>query len=288
MTGYIYIIKNTNNNKVYIGQTSRTIQARWNQHINAALRGEEQGIILYNAMRKYGIESFYIAKLEECDIAQLDEREIYWISYYNSITPNGYNIRAGGDDSGRKEVYKLDKEGNIIECYGSAMAAAEVNGLDLSGLTKVCRGESYSLGGFKWSYADTYNQEERQQHKIIQRNVKICQVDINSAKLIKIWNSITEAANTLHIQQSDISRCMLKEYNTAGGFIWCKPEELDTVKPYKREKTIQQFDKEYNLIQTWNSAKDAAESLGKDASNIRAAARGQRKTAYGYIWKYKE
>lgn len=95
MKGYIYIIKNSINEKVYIGQTARTIEARWNQHKNAALRGETQGIILYNAMRKYGIDNFYISLLEETNIENLNEREKYWIKYYNTYW-EGYNQTIGG------------------------------------------------------------------------------------------------------------------------------------------------------------------------------------------------
>lgn len=98
MKGFIYIIKNTNNQKVYIGQTSRTIQDRWEQHKNAAIRGEQQGIILYNAMRKYGVQTFYVSKLEEVDLKDINEKEKYWIKYYDSFytTGKGYNLTEGG------------------------------------------------------------------------------------------------------------------------------------------------------------------------------------------------
>jgi len=35
--GLIYIIKNKCNNKIYIGQTTRTLESRWSQHKRAAL-----------------------------------------------------------------------------------------------------------------------------------------------------------------------------------------------------------------------------------------------------------
>ena len=290
MKGYIYIIKNTCNDKVYIGQTSRTIQDRWKQHKASALRGEEQGIILYNAMRKYGIDKFYISQLEECDLEQINESEIYWIQYYNSQTPNGYNVRAGGEDPGRKEVYKMDENNQIIECYGSAMAAAEANNVDLSLLTKVCRKEEghNSAGGFKWCYVNDYDTEYLNNIKIKKSTTSVYQMDNTTGKIIKKWNSIAEAVQELHIQQSDISHCLSGRYKTAGGFGWCTEDNVNTFKPYKKEKSIIQLDKKNNFIKEWTSAKDAATFLSKDASTIRKAARGDRKTAYGYIWKYKE
>lgn len=48
-------------------------------------------------MRLYGLEHFMIEPIEK-DIPneQLNEREQYWISYYDSFH-NGYNSTIGGD-----------------------------------------------------------------------------------------------------------------------------------------------------------------------------------------------
>ncbi len=219
MKGYIYIIKNLINDKVYIGQTSRSIEARWNQHKAAALRGENQGIILYNAIRKYFVENFYLSQLEEVDLNNLNVREKYWIKFYNSQTPNGYNIRAGGEDPGRKEVYKIDiLTNNIIECYGSAMAAAEANNIDLSLLTKVCRGEQESCGNFKWSYAENYTSLKTKNSKTNIKSFKINQIDPITNQILKVWNSVKEAAQTLEIDASGISHCLSGRYKTSAGY----------------------------------------------------------------------
>lgn len=109
-------------------------------------------------MRKYGVHCFYVDTLEECDINDLNDREKYWISKYNSHTPNGYNVREGGEDPGRKPVYKINPITNeIIKYYSSAMFAAEENNIDLSHLTKVCRRQEKSSKGFKWSYVENYD-----------------------------------------------------------------------------------------------------------------------------------
>lgn len=55
--GYIYIIKNTVNNKVYIGQTRRTIQLRFNEHLNLSKKPNIK-TKLYLNIRELGIESF--------------------------------------------------------------------------------------------------------------------------------------------------------------------------------------------------------------------------------------
>lgn len=98
MYGYIYKISTTKSNKVYIGQTTKTVQERFQGHIRACSSQSRNTIHLYLAMRKYGIETFSV---EQIDIAnsqeELNEKERYWINYYDSIK-NGYNMIEGGND----------------------------------------------------------------------------------------------------------------------------------------------------------------------------------------------
>lgn len=95
----IYKISNSCNSNIYIGQ-SIDIERRWSQHLYEALHPRNNNL-LYNAMRKYGIENFYLEVIEECLVQELDDREIYWISYYNSFH-NGYNMTPGGQSEGSK------------------------------------------------------------------------------------------------------------------------------------------------------------------------------------------
>ena len=94
MKGFIYKITNRVNNKVYIGQTHFTVEHRWKQHIkNYNIEHRKQP--LYKAFDKYGLDNFYVEPIEEIDSDQLDEREMYWIAYYDSFK-NGYNANIGG------------------------------------------------------------------------------------------------------------------------------------------------------------------------------------------------
>lgn len=54
-----------------------------------------------------------------------------------------------------------------------------------------------------------------------------------------------------------------------------------------KSKPIQQFTLEGKLVQEFNSIKDANIYLGKNSHSIGRACRGERKTAFGYIWQYK-
>ena len=91
----IYYIKNLVNNKYYIGQ-SRNIKRRWNREkfeLNG--EGDAWNVHLQRAWRKYGEDNFEFAVVEICSLEQLDERERFWVSFYNSYN-NGYNQSLGG------------------------------------------------------------------------------------------------------------------------------------------------------------------------------------------------
>ena len=94
--GYIYKITNQVNGKVYIGQTNLpSVQNRFDAHVKKANRHVNR--YLYDAMNHYGIDNFSIEELEHCDKDELDSREIYWISYYQSNNKEfGYNMTYGG------------------------------------------------------------------------------------------------------------------------------------------------------------------------------------------------
>lgn len=91
---YIYKITNNINNKIYIGKTENSIEKRFREHCMDAFRDRNEKRPLYAAMRKYGIENFHIELVEETD--NPEEREIYWIGYYDGYT-KGYNATIGGD-----------------------------------------------------------------------------------------------------------------------------------------------------------------------------------------------
>lgn len=96
----IYKITNIQNNKVYIGQTKETLQQRFSRHMG--YQSVEHDSKFYRAVRKYGRNNFTIEQIDEAFTQdELDEKEVYWIRYYNSVN-NGYNSndhkgRVGGD-----------------------------------------------------------------------------------------------------------------------------------------------------------------------------------------------
>ena len=81
------------NGKKYIGQTKRDFLIRQTEHLKA-----RDNYLFHVALRKYGSENFIWTILEECSNELLNEKETFWIEYYNSYN-KGYNQTKGGDNA---------------------------------------------------------------------------------------------------------------------------------------------------------------------------------------------
>jgi group I intron endonuclease len=94
----IYKIENITNKKIYIGQTCRGYQKRFNQHI---IDSKKYNYDLYKAFKKYGIKNFVIEKINECETSEMARvLERHYIKKFNSYK-DGYNMNEGD-----KVVYK--------------------------------------------------------------------------------------------------------------------------------------------------------------------------------------
>ena len=91
----IYKITNLVTKQSYIGQ-SVDIASRWKQHIKCGLGIDASHTnMLYNSMQKYGVWSFAFELIEQCPKEQLNEREKFYISLYQT-DKFGYNMTQGG------------------------------------------------------------------------------------------------------------------------------------------------------------------------------------------------
>lgn len=116
MRGFIYKITNTINGKSYIGQTIQNVKERFYQHCATKYSKAVSNMAIHRAIKKYGKSNFTVEVIEEIDSANLNDRERYWIKYYNSYN-NGYNSTKGGQD-GCKPFKDLDVE-SIIKEYNT-------------------------------------------------------------------------------------------------------------------------------------------------------------------------
>lgn len=110
----IYKITNNKNGKSYIGQSNH-IKRRWKDHRTRAFQStsNQYNSHLYRAIREYGIDNFSFEVLEECSLEQLDEKEKYYIQFYDTYK-NGYNLTEGGD-SGTSSILSREQADEIVD-----------------------------------------------------------------------------------------------------------------------------------------------------------------------------
>jgi len=120
--GYIYLVTNSKNDKVYVGQTQKNkCKERWKEHLREAVRATETGEIrgcryLNYAIAHYGSEVWDVRKIDTAySLSELNEKEDFWIKKYDSTNSDkGYNLREGGDGSFvNQETIELLREANI-------------------------------------------------------------------------------------------------------------------------------------------------------------------------------
>lgn len=203
MMGYIYIIKNDINSHVYIGQTSRSIETRWKEHV----RGTNQ--IINRAIQKYGIEHFWIEQIEECDDNLLDERERFWIKQYNSFN-SGYNATIGGQDNLKSN---LDRSDEVLILWNQ--------GLTINRIVKQTKLNVETVRVYLNKNGIDHKQiQDRANIFIGQAKAKtIYQFTINN-EFIQSWVSTAEAVR--HGYTRSCIQRSLSDGRPHGGYIWRK------------------------------------------------------------------
>jgi group I intron endonuclease len=110
----IYKATNLVNNKIYIGQTKNEIEKRIKGHIKDS-KSQKTNTPFLLSIKKHGIDNFLFEEIDRADtFDELDEKEIYWINFYNATDNEiGYNLLGGGQFNriGTNEFGKRISEG---------------------------------------------------------------------------------------------------------------------------------------------------------------------------------
>lgn len=164
-------------------------------------------------MKKYGTEHFHIELVEETDSPE--EREQYWIKFYNSYGSTGYNATMGGDGKKYIDVNKL------IEAYerlGTIVAVSQETGHDEGHISKLLRQAGIQI----------INDHKKAKEKY---GKQVAQCDKKTHEQLKTFNSLADAAAYLQEKQistskdthgiaAHIGHVCRKQRSSAYGFYW--------------------------------------------------------------------
>ena len=236
------------NKKQYVGQTKRPdIQERWRQHRNKLV-----GRHLLGAYTKYGVENFKYQIICICFDEDCDTYEEEYIKKFNTMSPNGYNLKGGGHFSklhpesvekmkeSLKKVWTEEKRKEMSERFKG------VNGPTYG--KPVSEETKQKIGEKSKKYWENMNKEEyerickERKERFTGQNPSQKAIDAlakgrlmnpsanrkkigkydNNGTLLETFISITVASTKTGICHSTISKvCLGKDhYKTAGGFVW--------------------------------------------------------------------
>lgn len=314
----IYKATNIINGKVYIGQ-SKDIYKRWNEHRIRPFNPnrDDYDCVFYRAIRKYGIDNFNFEIIEECKKEELNKKEKYWIKYYNSFLGfkncNGYNMTLGGQN-----VVPHILTYPQVEEIQNLLLTTRINQTEIGnkyGISQVS--VSQINRGIIW-----YNEDLDYPLRKNKTTKKKC---IDCGKEIEYRSTRCKSCATKYykITHPQISNKPSKEglqqilFENNGNFTkigklfgitdnavrnWCKSYDLpyhssnykkkaelsDENKTPTQSKKIAMLDKNTEeILQIFDSISEAGKYINTNGtSHISDVAKGRRKTAYGYKWKF--
>jgi len=204
---------------VYIG-SSININERIKSHKNCLLKNKHHSIKLQNTYNKYGIEAFIYEVIEYCDNIELLSKEQEYIDLYDSYN-NGYNCAKMSTNPmlNRKhsDVTKLkmstNNRGENHHFYGKKLSEEHKRKLSIA----IKNRKHSDVTKLKMSDSQKNRTDLKNNQLTTLNSRKIVQLDLKLNE-IKIWNTITECANTLKLNRRCISDVLCGRQKTSGGF----------------------------------------------------------------------
>lgn len=303
---YCVYIHTSPSGKKYVGQTGQDPARRWGKNGDNYLRkrdGEYCHRAFAHAILKYGWDNFKHEIIEDAlTKEEADDLEKLLIENLNTKDSKyGYNLKDGGIGGGgfsEETLRKMSESHKGIKQSEETIRKRFENlrgenhfqyGIPLSKEVKKKISDS-KKGDKHHMYGKHMSEETKEKLKKSQKARKIAQYDLYG-NLIKIWDSMGDAARESNIHKTNISACCRKKAKTAGGFVWeyYKDENSLNNETYlysNAKKPVAQYSLSGELICIFNSIGDAESKTGVWRSRIRACCKDNNKVAGGFVWKY--
>lgn len=286
--GYIYIITNLINNKIYIGQTVCTIKERWRHHVKPGYSNRKT--VIDRAIKKYGQDNFTIKellKIEDCDKKILQDRlnilEREYIDKYKSLEKyGGYNIDIGGSagtcNNMSVDVYNM--KGELLTTYESRKQAGEDLNICDNIIIDICYGKK---ANFKCQFVfrnhgDAFDKYDITKH-IDYRDVYKYTLD---GELVGRYYSYGEIPDKCSTWVHDI---IGNPHKTAGGY-WWNDKPIFNYKGSIYNNSVDLYDKDGNFISNFSTVDECADYLGCSKKNIRNCCNGKTKSVNKMVTRY--
>ena len=249
--GFIYKITNNFDDKLYIGLTTKkNAKERWYQHRYLARHlSTSDNSYLHRSMNEHGVDNFVFEVIEEVENEKLPEREQYWISQYNSYSPNGYNLTTGGEGtpgfSRPQSEEERKKKGESIkkfraehpemnELYRQRMIEnnnnPEYREKVLEGYQRFLKDNPDYFSGKNNPFYRKHHTEENLK-KIHERaekqKITIQQLDKDTEEVLATYHGIREAELALKISHGWLSKAA-RQGKIAYGYKWKIIESVTT------------------------------------------------------------
>jgi hypothetical protein len=211
-----------------------------------------------------------------------------------AIQLRGFVFRYKGDPyhgeyadfSRKRKVIQYSIEGKKIAQYPSIIEASQQSGIDGDTIIKCARKKRYTTLGFVWRYeGEPYRGEYK--GKIKNKANPIIQYTPEGKKVAQ-YASINVASRESGFSASTITDCVHKRTKIAHGHVWRFVNEpyKGELKNYRRGKPVTQYTLDGKKIDTYETIEFAAKATGLTPDNIQKNAKGENKTAGGFVWKY--
>lgn len=215
------VYKHTNNitNRVYIGITSQNPLKRWDNG-----NGYKQCSLFYNAILKYGWDNFkHEILFDNLSKEEAETKEVELIAFYKSNQRKcGYNLAKGGNCTGKEQLTEEHKK-KISE----KMRGRKLTDEHKKHLSEKFKGRKMSIEARQKMRAYHLGRtitEDNKNKLIKSRSKSVYQIKDN--QIIKQWDNISLAQQTLGISGNHISECCKGKRKSAGGFVWRYANEM--------------------------------------------------------------